>query len=197
MNVKAGLRVGIDFDNTIVCYDDLLGDLALARGLTPSRFHSKGEVRDYLRKIAREDAWTELQGEAYGAALKDASAFPGALEFIKRCALEKVPVTIISHKTLKPFLGPAYDLHKAARDWLKAHDDPAPAYFELTKQAKLSRIAQTRCTHFIDDLPEFLLEPGFPPNVERILFDPSGLHADAAPLRKAGSWKEIESWILG
>ncbi|MFI5349679.1 MAG: haloacid dehalogenase-like hydrolase [Elusimicrobiota bacterium] len=203
--MKEKIRIGIDFDNTIVCYDDLLGDLALKRGLTPERMKSKGQIRDYLRRVGREDDWTELQGEAYGASLRDARPFPGAIEFIKRCVGEGISVSIVSHKTLKPFRGPLYDLHRAAREWLEAQGvfdparvglDPSQAFFELTKEAKLARIAAIGCSYFIDDLPEFLLEPGFPPGVNRILFDPAGLYAAKPPLRKADSWKEIEEWIL-
>ena len=203
--MKEKARIGIDFDNTIVCYDDLLGDLALKRGLTPERMKSKGEIRDYLRRIGREDDWTELQGEAYGASLRDARPFPGAIEFIGRCVREGVSVSIVSHKTLKPFRGPLYDLHRAAREWLEARGvfdparvglDPSQAFFELTKEAKLARIAAIGCAHFIDDLPEFLLEPKFPAGVDRILFDPAGLYGTTPALRKAASWKEIESWIL-
>jgi hypothetical protein len=36
-------------------------------------------------------------------------------------------------------------------------------FLEPTKADKLTRIATLGCTHFIDDLPEFLSDPGFPP----------------------------------
>ena len=43
--------VGIDFDNTIVCYDSLFYNIALEKGLIPSNISkSKNSVRDYLRK---------------------------------------------------------------------------------------------------------------------------------------------------
>jgi 5'(3')-deoxyribonucleotidase len=50
---------------------------------------------------------------------------------------------------------------------------------------------------FIDDLPEFLGEPAFPKNVERILFDPSAVHSiDECPFQLARSWREIERLVL-
>jgi hypothetical protein len=63
-------------------------------------------------------------------------------------------------------------------------------YFELTKAAKLGRIGQCGCTHFVDDLPEFLGEPGFPAGTQRILFDPNDLYADEQRFRRIQSWPE-------
>ena len=102
------MRIGIDFDNTIVCYDGLFHRLARERNLIgPDVRPLKGEVRDYLRRIGREDAWTELQGYAYGCRLVEAEPFPGAREFLARCRQQGIECLIISHKTRRPFAGPA------------------------------------------------------------------------------------------
>ena len=54
------MRIGVDFDNTIVCYDRLFHRLARERGLIPETVpQTKGAVRDYLRSIDREDDWTK------------------------------------------------------------------------------------------------------------------------------------------
>ena len=47
-------------------------------------------------------------------------------------------------------------------------------FFEDTREAKVGRIGDARCTHFIDDLEEVFLTPGFPDDVRRILFDREG-----------------------
>ena len=186
--------IGVDFDNTLVSYDGLFHSLALERGLIgPDVGADKDSVRDHLRRAGREDAWTELQGYGYGPGMADAKPVPGALEFLKRWRARGVPVHVISHRTPKPYLGPAYDLHAAARAWLERHGVPRESvHLEPSKEAKLGRIAQLGCTHFIDDLPEFLEEPGFPAGVERILFDPAGRAPERPGLRGARSWDEIE-----
>src|SRR5881392_3621645 len=72
------MLVGLDFDNTIVCYDRLFHRLATERGLLPHGVaENKGAVRDYLRSIGREDDWTEMQGVGYGPRISDAEPFPG------------------------------------------------------------------------------------------------------------------------
>jgi len=199
------MLVGVDFDNTIVCYDDLFHRVAIEQGLIPPEVPAtKGHVRDYLRQCDREDAWTELQGYVYGARLCEARAFPGALEFFARCKQQGITVCIISHKTRHPFQGPVYDLHQAAYEWLENQGfyDPSgigllrhQVFLELTKQEKLDRIARLRCSYFIDDLPEFLAEPGFPARVERILFDPNADHLTGNGFLRAASWAEIEKLI--
>ena len=193
--------IGVDFDNTIVRYDEVFRRLAVEKGLVPASLSaSKKAVRDYLRNQGQEDIWTELQGYAYGPGMQLAQPFPGVLSFFARCRQLGIPVFIISHRTQYPYLGKQYDLHQAARDWLAAYGfhDPAriglPAdrvYLELTKLDKLARIAAVGCSHFIDDLPEFLAEPEFPGCVEKILFDPNALHPSCAAVRRADSWEAI------
>lgn len=199
--------IGVDLDNTIVRYDELLRAEALRRKLIPESLPaSKQAVRDWLRRAGQEDDWTELQGCVYGPRMRDAGPFPGALEFFVRCRELAVPVCIISHRTRFPYRGESHDLHQAARDWLAANGicDPHRAglgldrvYLELTKQDKLARIGQLACSHFIDDLPEFLGDPAFPHGVRKILFDPAGACGDCAGVARAASWREIQRLIFG
>ena len=198
--------LGIDFDNTIVCYDQLFHDLARERGAIPSDLPvDKQSVRDHLRNVGQEELWIELQGIAYGPELYRAEPFPGSLEFIALSLRHGFEVFIISHKTKHPYLGPQYDLHQAAWDWLArhgAHDPPIGiprdhVFFCLTRRSKIERILQQACSLFIDDLPEFLAEPDFPPHVQRLLFDPSAQHANESRFGRMTSWDQIQTFLLG
>ena len=200
------MRIGIDFDNTIVCYDELFHRIALEQGLIPVDIpKTKSSVRDYLRQINREEDWTQLQGYVYGSRMDEAPAFPGVFDFFSLCRASNVELYIISHKTKRPFQGPLYDLHEVGYRWLEqqgllAADGSGIArgavYFELTKQEKLQRIKTSGCEYFIDDLPEFLAEPQFPPAVERILFDPGNLYTGEQKLRRAASWADINRLLF-
>lgn len=197
--------VGIDFDNTIVCYDRVFHEEALRQGLIPLEVPiAKNGIRDYLRASGREADWTRLQGHVYGACMSGAEAFPGVMDFFAHCGRKQIPTFIISHKTRHPYTGDSYDLHRSAAEWLtmKGFFDPARiglapdrVYWELTRREKLARIEATGCTHFIDDLPEVLAEPGFPPGVERILFDPNDLWPDERRFARLTSWNEITPWL--
>jgi hypothetical protein len=198
--------IGLDFDNTIVCYDCVFHRAACEQSMIPEETPvTKTGVRDYLRSIGREDDWTRLQGYVYGRRMNLATIYPGAVEFIRHCLDARVTVKVISHKTNYPYLGPRYDLHAAARDFLKSQgllDDgvvglsPDNVFFETELAAKLERIAEQGCTHYLDDLPEVLAHSDFPKNVRRFLFDPSGAHANAAGHVRVTSWPEFQRRVF-
>lgn len=194
------MRIGLDFDNTIVSYDALFHRVALEQGAIPAELPpTKLAVRDYLRCRDRENVWTEMQGYVYGARMNEALAFPGVVEFLRWARDAGLAVSIISHKTRYPYLGPRYDLHRAAREWVSSHlqeggrplVEPESVFFELTQEEKIARIGIAGCDYYIDDLPEILLAPGFPAATRGILFDPEGHHEDVAALPRMGSWGEI------
>ena len=186
MATTSPLRIGIDFDNTIVSYDELFRSVAIEQRLVPESVPaSKTEVRNYLRNAGKEDAWTAMQGLVYGKRMPEAKAFPGVIDFIRACYRAEIPVFIASHRTKFPIVGESVDLHASALDWLRLQGIPdfIPAeriYFELTKEAKLEQIRHHAFTHFIDDLPEFLTMPAFALSTQRILFNPQD--APVAPL---------------
>ncbi len=191
--------LGLDFDNTIVCYDGVFFAAAVEQGLLPAGpALTKEALRNLLREQGREDDWTRLQGFVYGPRMSLAKPYPGAKEFLGRRKKEGAIVSIISHRTRTPYLGPKYDLFEAARGWLEANgfDELLPKerlFFEETKQAKLDRIGSARCTHFVDDLPEFLAEPGFPAATRRILFDPACRHEKEMRFGRVAAWDELEN----
>jgi hypothetical protein len=69
-------------------------------------------------------------------------------------------------------------------------------YFELTLQEKLARIGSMQCSHFIDDLPELLLEPNFPKSVERMLFAPQTKPAADFPFQHVSSWAAVRERLI-
>ena len=187
------MRIGVDFDNTLVSYDDIFHRVALEQGAIPETIpRSKLAVRDFLRRDGREEVWTEMQGTVYGARMDEVQAYPGALEFLKWARDSGIELAIISHKTRHPFIGPKHDLHTAAQRWVDRHVGKIQTFFELTKEAKLERIRACGCEHYIDDLPEILLARGFPDGVQRVLFDPDGHHAPADGIVLMRSWPEIQ-----
>ena len=198
------MRVGIDFDNTLVNYDRVFYGLALELGYIPQELAAtKLVVREHLRRLNQEDLWTEMQGYVYGSRMSDADVYPGAIEFLTWARDRNIDSVIISHKTQYPFLGPRCDLHEAARNWIRdklrtsigALVPEDRIYFETTKEAKLARVRQKQCDVFIDDLPEVLLAPAFPNNVSRILFDPTCYHNKIDGLLVMAHWKDIRAHL--
>lgn len=199
--MSADLLIGIDFDNTIICYDQVFYRLALESGLIPLDLPpGKNIIRNHLRGEGKEDLWTEMQGLVYGDKIIEAEPYPGVDDFLSYCKLKNIPTCIVSHKTRHPYRGPKYDLHVAGYKWLRAKgflDEEKSGtsfrkvYFELTKEEKIQRIVSLKCTHFIDDLPEILLADGIPGNIKKILFDPAGDFHDLSGIERKRSWFEI------
>jgi hypothetical protein len=178
------MRIGIDFDNTIACYDGAFYAAALARGLIPAELaRDKMSIREHLRAHGRDAEFTLLQGYVYGPGMSHALPFPGLSECLRELRAAGHSLVLVSHRTRVPFAGPAYDLHVAARAFLAYHNlldadvgplHEADVWLELTKAAKVARIGALGCDIFIDDLPEILALPEFPVTALPILFDPEG-----------------------
>lgn len=200
------MRVGLDFDNTIVSYDALFHKVAVEAGNVPADLPAtKLAVRDYLRATGNEPVWTEMQGYVYGARLLEAAAFDGLIDCLRWARREGIDLFIVSHKTKHPFLGPPYDLHQSARDWIAAYlcDDGQPLIpaenisFELTKNDKICRIGASNFDYFVDDLPEILADSGFPAGTVPVLFDPAGDSELPVGARRVTGWSAVRHLLEG
>jgi hypothetical protein len=180
--------------------------IASQRRLIPAGLpRTKKAVRAYLRSQGSEDAWTELQGEAYGPGMAAARLFDGAAEFLRACREHGAALFIVSHRTRRPFLGPPYDLHASAWSWLEQQGvaggsgallERSRVFLQATREEKVARIAALGCSHFIDDLGELFTEPGFPAATAAFLFDPDNEHGDGATWTRVGSWPSIQQLLL-
>ena len=207
MNAAAAkLHIGIDFDNTIIGYDEVFCAEAKRGGLIGGDFVGcKQAVRDAIRLLPEgELAWQRLQGRVYGKGIAGAVIMPGVEAFLRRCQAEGCAVSVVSHKTEFGHYDPdRVDLRRAARDWMAANGlvgetralPHANVYFESTRAEKLERIGSLHLTHFIDDLEEVLTDPAFPPRVVRILFG-GGEAPAAAPYAVCPTWRDIERRIF-
>ena len=205
---KPGAVIGVDFDNTLVSYDQLLCSLAAQRGLIPpGSAWGKRRVRDELRaRPGGDEIWQELQAAIYGPCMHGARLLPGVAAFVARCHGEGSQVHIVSHKTRYAAKDPGgCDLRGAALAWMEANRFFAAhglglkrdqVHFTATREQKVARIADLGCALFIDDLWETFAEPGFPAGVRRILFDPQGDHQPAEGVETAMDWQEIHELVF-
>jgi hypothetical protein len=199
----AEIVIGIDLDNTLVCYDELFHLAACEEKLIERSLPKRKEAtRDAIRRLPDgERKWTRLQALVYGPKMSGATLFEGAEIFLRHCARQQTPVKIVSHKTSFAMLdGQPVDLREAAWEWLKAKGffsdfaiSPGEVFFESTRAEKLRRIRLLGCTHFIDDLPEVFAESDFPPETQPLLFAPHPPAASGPSVRSFASWHELDS----
>jgi phosphoserine phosphatase len=199
--------IGIDFDNTIVSYDDLMYRVAVERGLISNGAErTKRAVRDRIRQLPDgEIEWQKLQALAYGPLMADAQPTDGAEEFIRWCRDSGMTVFIVSHKT--EYAG--YDvtqtnLRSAALDWMTTRRfferdgldlSRDSVYFESTRAEKIARIEAIGCSHFIDDLEEVFLEGSFPKGVQKILYAPGASVASPTAVVMP-SWQAVREFVM-
>ena len=191
-------RLGLDFDNTLIRYDELFHKLAVEKKLIADSVPPKKKlIRDNLRQKGIEVEWTKLQGEVYGKRIHEAVAWEGMLEALSKLQRKGNELFLVSHKTQVPYLGPSYDLHAAARSWLIKQGffskcglnwEPDHVFFELTMEEKIERIRKLECTHYVDDLPEIL--EILPNSVKKIFFCPG---ENSPNINK--EWLILRRWV--
>lgn len=194
--------VGLDLDNTLVCYDQCFHVLARRNHAMPDTVPvAKNAVRQFFRDDGRESEWTVLQGIAYGTGMQEAEPFAGALEFVREAVGRGIPLKIISHRTKFPIVGDRTDLHASAREWLRAKGfidrdalSESDVYFEISKEDKLRRIGEQGCCIFLDDLPEILDAALFPSSCEGWLFAPNGPEASRKSMVR--DWASFSRIVL-
>jgi hypothetical protein len=186
------MRIGLDFDNTIVCYDQAIAQLAEELFKLPENVpRTKLGLRDYLRSAGREPDWTAFQGALYGPGMQLAEPYEGCLEALSKLSAQ-FDLFIVSHRSKSPYAGPNYDLHQSAVTWIHQNltyqrDSDNRQYplapvlntsFHEEKYLKIQQICDLNLDIFLDDLPSILLHPSFPVSTKPILFDPNRLHTD-------------------
>lgn len=196
-------HVGLDFDNTLACYDEVFPEVAADLGLVAGSWHgTKQQLRDLVRNLPNgEEMWQRIQGRVYGRYMHRAVLFPGAAEFLLRCRTRGIKVSIVSHKTLFGHFDPdKIPLRDAAIRWMDQNGFFSSAQFDLrredvcfadTREEKLQQIRDRGCEIFVDDLVEVLAEPEFPGDVKKILYSPGAQQKVAPDIQTCASWKEI------
>ncbi len=198
------MRIGIDFDNTIVSYDYVFHKVAVEKKLIDKNVKvSKISVRNKLREQGMEEQWIEMQGYVYGKRMDEATVFNGFFDFIQKAKGNGADLFVISHKTRYPYVGEKYDLHQAARSWLAKHFknesgpliSPQNISFHETKKEKIDQISDLNCDVFVDDLPEIFMADNFPDDTRKILFDPDKHHGDNN-FERAYNWEDVSKFLL-
>ena len=198
------IKLGLDFDNTLIVYDALFKKAALEKNLIPNDFpESKNLIRNHLRQRNKEKYFTIIQGEVYGSRISEASQATGMFEALKNIQDVEIELFIVSHKTKTPYEGPKYDLRSAALSWLEKNlffeisgiNIPREnVYFESNKENKIKKIETLGCTHFIDDLPEILQMIN--PNIKRVLYDPLDNYSQKTDFIHLRNWSDLNKMIL-
>ncbi len=202
------MRIGLDFDNTIIRYDEVFREAAIQRDLIPSNVSGgKQQVRDAIRLLPDgEQQWQALQGYVYGKGIQGAMLFAGLGDFLRRARAREDTILVVSHKTEYGHFDPErVNLRRAAMQWMEGQGffaergfsiAPGDVHFLPSRAEKLSRIGELACDVFIDDLEEVLSDPEFPDFVRRILFSERAGKSDNLPYEVCRDWASIQEIVF-
>lgn len=201
------MRIGIDFDNTLVSYELAFAAVGRGEGFLPPDFSGgKEAVKAWLLASGPDSSvkWETLQGLVYGRKIECAQLFEGAAEFFSHCkGLADAEIYIVSHKTVLAYHDPLKsNLRDAALRWMHARRffdldgfalKAENVFFEPTRDDKVRRIAALGCDVFVDDLPDVLGHSCMPVSCRKILFrgEPCG------SLEGAKNWYDVRDAIFG
>jgi hypothetical protein len=200
--------IGVDFDNTIVSYDEVIYEVAVEQGLVPPDVNrSKKGVRDQIRQLPDGDIeWQKVQAIVYGPKMGRARLIAGVSQFFKQCRQHRIEVYIVSHKTeYAHYDKTRTNLRQAALGWMAQYNffeaaglglSRQQVYFGSTRREKIEHIQQLGCTHFIDDLEELFLEETFPTQIDKILYTPHDFPSALVGVRVMSSWKKINDYFF-
>lgn len=178
---STGTHIGIDLDNTIICYDQSFLKVAKDYNLIKESVDfSKPMLKEYLINSTNgQYNWEKLQGLVYGKEINQAKLFEGFVEFIDQInRLKHMKVTIISHKTVTAHHDPELTpLREMALSFLEKNNvlsteriDIKQVHFCSSLDEKIERIRYFNCDVFIDDLIDVFNHKNFPKSCLAILF---------------------------
>lgn len=174
------LIIGIDFDNTLVCYNKSIFTLAKKFFAVSDELNTKSKIKEYITDSYGNLAWTKFQGELYGPGMQFAEPYENAVKTLSDLSSSGIKLLILSHRTKYPYAGQKYNLHEFAKNWIAENlkfngknilEDSSIFFFEEKKE-KIKAIKDNACDFFLDDLTEIIRDSDFPERTEGILFDP-------------------------
>ena len=195
--------IGIDFDNTIINYDEVFYQFALKSNLINSSTpKQKVYIKNKIIKNFSEKKWTQLQGKVYSKGIFMASIFDDCLNTMHKLDKNGHKIIIISHKTKYPVLGEKFNLHINTKIWIKKNIlekknfknfSINDVHFNQTQNQKIKKILDKNCDIFIDDLEKVLFK--LPENIFKIIFVKRYTFKKNVNLIHIGNWKTIFSTI--
>ena len=96
--------IGLDFDNTLACYDNVFSDEAKKKGLVSNHWEgNKKDLKNELISLNNDPyIWQTIQGQVYGPSMHKAILFPGVSRFLLRCKLQGHAILL---SVIKPNMG--------------------------------------------------------------------------------------------
>ncbi len=204
------MRIGIDFDNTTVSYEQVFYEIAKRENIDTSSYSILGSYKTQVKmalaeKVDGDNEWQRIQGYVYGLGMSSAHIMFGFFNFLLNCKLNNWDVYIVSHKSeYGHFDKSRTNLRYAALDWMKNNNffyDSEPLisidniFFLDTQDCKINKIKDLKLDLFIDDLLEVFQNQLFPKEIKKFLLNKK-LEKCCKSIKIFTSWDEISNELF-
>ena len=192
------MRIGFDFDNTIVNYDFVFTQIANELKLDYS--HSpKNSIKNYYEiELGQPDSWKKVQFKVYCELISKIKPSDNFIIFLYWLIDNKHDIFIISHKTKNIKINNKnLNLREPAKKWIDKNIpifNKERIFFESSAVAKVRKIKSLRLDFFIDDLLTILNHRQFPAVTKKILFNNNLLKLNN--IYVASTWDEVKSFVI-
>ena len=193
------MRIGFDFDNTIVDYD--LVFTQIANELNLEYLDSpKNSIKNYYEvELGQPNSWKKIQFKVYCELISKIAPSEKFITLLNWLINNSHDIFIVSHKTQNIKINNKnLNLRQPAKKWI---EDNIPTFnkerifFESSAIAKIRKIKSLNLDFFVDDLMTILNHRQFPHVTKKILFN-SSLHK-LNKIYIASNWEEVKKYIIG
>ena len=155
------LKIGVDLDNTVVVYNELILDICYEEGIKiPPDLFTKEAISDFLKATGRNKEWTDIQALIYGPEMCRAKLAPGFSEFSALVFKTNSKLTLISNRSYYAAhdTEEKYNLHSCAKNWIEKNLPCTfeSVNFENSTGNKIRLASASNLDYFIDDLDEMV-----------------------------------------
>ena len=192
------MRIGFDFDNTIVDYD--LVFTQIANELNLEYLDSpKNSIKNYYEvELGKPNSWKKIQFKVYCELISKIAPSDKFITFLYWLIDNKHDIFIVSHKTKYIKINNKnLNLRQPAKKWVEKNIpifNKERIFFETSAIAKIRKIKLLNLDFFVDDLITILNHRHFPLKTKKILFN-SRLHK-LNKIYIASNWDEVKKYII-
>jgi hypothetical protein len=192
------MRIGFDFDNTIVDYSSVFTQIANDLGLKYEN-NPKNSIKYYFEaEMNNPSSWKEVQLEVYCKLINNIKPSDKLSDLISWLIEFNHDFFIVSHKTqtIKTHSSIS-DLRDPAIKWIEnnlPYFNKERIFFESSVIEKVRKIKSLSLDFFVDDLLTILKHHQFPKETKKILLNNTTLKDKK--IYKASSWDEVKKIIL-
>jgi hypothetical protein len=192
------MRIGFDFDNTIVDYDLVFTQIADQLNLEYLD-SPKNSIKNYYEvELGQPNSWKKIQFTVYCELISKISPSKKFITLLNWLIDNKHDIFIVSHKTQNIKINNTnLNLREPAKKWIEKNIPifkKERIFFESSAAAKVRKIKSLSLDFYVDDLLSILNHRQFPVVTKKILFNSSELKLNNIYI--ASNWDEVKSYII-